>query len=132
MRANGVWTVEMYGASGWENLAVFVLEDGRVMGGSHNGYVLGTYALNDEKMRMTFKVQLNGTPRALSGPDAQEFTVELEGRLRDRVVNGLGVRTDTSRHAVPFRLTRMTDLPSKQTAPRDVETRAECAGEVAA
>lgn len=131
MRANGVWTVEMYGASGWENLAVFVLEDGRVMGGNHNGYVLGTYALNDEKIRMTFKVQLNGTPRVLRAR-ADEFTVELEGRLRDRVVNGLGVRTDTSRHAVPFRLTKMTDLPSKQTAPRDADTRAECAGEVAA
>ena len=46
MAVDGIWTGEIYSVFGWESSGVFVLEDGRVIGGDHRQYTMGTFELS--------------------------------------------------------------------------------------
>ena len=56
MSLDGIWTLEFYGAFGWESAGVLILEKGRALGGGNNHYSRGTYALENDTVLITSSV----------------------------------------------------------------------------
>ena len=67
MSIEGIWTDEIYGPFGWENQGLFLLENGRIVGGDNRHCSFGTYSLSGNDFRAELKVLYYGPPRTVFG-----------------------------------------------------------------
>ncbi len=111
MAVDGIWRSELYGLFGWETTGVLILEKGRLIGGGHHHYSVGTYEDNGEDVNMTWEVEYYGTPRTVFGSSDKHFSVSFNGKLEDGTIEGPVFRTDRPKHYVSYRLTKKGDLP---------------------
>ena len=110
MSIDGIWTMEFYGAFGWESAGVLILEKSRVLGGGNNHYSRGTYTQSDCTVAITVEVDYFGTPRTMFGERESEFTVEFQGTWKDERITGTVRRPDKTIIPLQFRLTWQAEL----------------------
>ncbi len=110
MSVDGIWTGEVYGAFGWDSRGVFVLEDGRVVGGDHRQYTMGKYKVADDNFKAELHVYYYGPPRTVFGEAQEHFITKLTGKLKDGVIEGSVGRPDRPEYDLQIRLTKRMDL----------------------
>ena len=113
MSIEGIWTSEVYGAFGWENRGVFMLEGSRIIGGDNRAYAMGSYTFSGDSFTAELKVHYYGPPRTAFGEQSEEFAVRLDGKLENGVIDGTYHRPDKDQIGLQYRLTRRMDLPSE-------------------
>ncbi len=112
MAIEGIWTGEIYSVFGWESSGVFVLEgSGRVIGGDHRQYTMGTYTLTNGQFHAELKVHYYGPPRTVYGETAEQFTTVIDATLKDGIIEGMIGRPDRPEYDLQVRLTKRMDLP---------------------
>ena len=111
MSIDGIWTGEVYGPFGWENRGVFVLENGRIIGGDNRQYSTGTYSVSGDRVTAELKVHYYGPPRTVFGEKSEEFTINLDGTVQEGVFDGTVNRDDKAQFELQYRLTRRIGLP---------------------
>ncbi|MEM7223080.1 MAG: GrlR family regulatory protein [Pseudomonadota bacterium] len=111
MTIEGIWTGELYGPYGWENTGVYVLEQGRMLGGNDRHYSTGRYRLDGSAFRAEVAVQYYGPPRAIFGDKRETFDIQVAGELSDDVIDATISRDDRPGYDVQYRLTRRIDIP---------------------
>ena len=111
MSVDGIWTGEVYGPFGWDTRGVFILENGRVIGGDNRQYSMGSYTVSGGEFSADIAVHYYGPPRTVYGEAREEFRTVVRGTLNDGVVEGLIGRPDRPEFDLRFRLTRRMDLP---------------------
>ncbi|MEM6481168.1 MAG: GrlR family regulatory protein [Pseudomonadota bacterium] len=108
---DGIWTGEVLGLYGWENSGVYVLEDGRIIGGSSRHYSTGTYTVNDGQYEADVSVHYYGPPRAIFGETKEQFSIRVKGTVSEGVLDAEISRSDKPKLIVEYRMTRRMDLP---------------------
>ncbi len=108
----GIWTGEIYGPFGWENRGVFLLENGRIVGGDNRQYSIGTYSLSGDDMKAELTVHYYGPPRTVFGEAKEEFTTEIVGTRKEGEINGTIRRPDRPEFDLQIRLTKRLELPA--------------------
>ena len=114
MTIEGIWTGEVYGPFGWDNRGIFVLENGRIVGGDNRQYSTGSYTLSGDNVIAELTVHYYGPPRTVFGEAREEYTIELAGRLEKNLINGSIRRVDKPQYDLQLRLTKRLDLPRRQ------------------
>jgi len=112
MSIDGIWTGEVYGPFGWDNGGIFVLENGRVVGGDNRQYSLGTYSLSGNDVKAELLVHYYGPPRTVFGEAKENFTTEIVGKLREDEINGTIRRPDKPQFDLQIRMTKRLELPT--------------------
>ena len=115
MSIDGIWTTEVYGAFGWENRGVYLLENGRMIGGDNRQYSMGTYSVSGDQVTAELKVHYYGPPRTMFGEEREEYTIKLDGKLEDDAVEGTVYRLDKPQLELQYRWTRRMVLSAKLT-----------------
>lgn len=110
MAIEGIWTGEVYGPFGWDNGGIFVLENGRIVGGDNRQYSLGTYSLSGNDVKAELLVHYYGPPRTVFGENKEEFTAEITGTRKGSEINGTIRRPDKPQFDLQIRLTKRLDL----------------------
>lgn len=113
MAVDGIWTGEVLGPYGWENSGVYILEDGRIIGGSARHYSAGTYSVENGEYKAEVAVHYYGPPRAIFGEKKEQFEIRVKGKVLDDVIDGEIARTDKSKSYVGYRMTKRMDIPAK-------------------
>jgi hypothetical protein len=112
MSIDGIWTGEVYGAFGWENRGVFLLENGRIVGGDNRQYSIGTYSQSGDEVKAELMVHYYGPPRAVFGEAKEEFTTVIVGTRKEGEINGTVRRPDKPQFDLQIRLTKRLELPA--------------------
>ncbi|WP_419912455.1 hypothetical protein [Hoeflea sp.] len=113
MSIDGIWTGEILGPYGWENSGVYILEDGRIIGGSSRHYSTGTYTVEDGRYEANVAVHYYGPPRAIFGEKSEEFTIRVRGTVSDDIIEADIARSDKPKSPVEYRMTKRMDIPEK-------------------
>jgi hypothetical protein len=108
---NGVWTGELHGPYGWENSGVYVLENGRILGGNDRHYSAGRYSLDGSRYEAEILVYYYGPARAIFGESCDEFRIEVAGDVEEGVISAQVRRPDRPGFTVEYRMTRRIDVP---------------------
>jgi len=113
MAIEGIWTGEVYGPFGWENRGVFILENGRILGGDNRQYTAGRYSLSDRKVTAELTIHYYGPPRTVFGETVEQFTSVIEGALdaEGGVLEGTIRRPDKPQYDLQLRLTKRMGMP---------------------
>lgn len=111
MSVDGVWTLEVYGPFGWDNRGVFIMDDGRILGGDNRQYTAGSYELSGNRFVATLSVHYYGPPRTNFGEMREEFDSTLVGDLNDSIIEGTIGRRDRPQFDLQIRLTKRMELP---------------------
>lgn len=111
MAVDGIWTGEILGPYGWENSGVYILENGRILGGSNRHYSSGTYSVTDGHYHAKVTVHYYGPPRTIFGEKRDRFELEVKGELKDDVIDGHIVPSDKPDSTVSYRMTKRMDIP---------------------
>jgi len=112
MSIEGIWTAEVYGPFGWDNRGVFLLEDGRMVGGDNRQYSTGTYSVSGDRVTAELKVHYYGPPRTVFGEKSEKFTLKLDGKLEGDTIDGTVHRPDKTQFELQYRFTRRMGLPA--------------------
>ena len=112
MAIDGVWTAEAYGAFGWENRGIFLMDDGRTIGGDNRMCCSGTYRVSGDEFEADWVVHYFGPPRTVFGEAKEEITLKVTGTLEDDVISAMLRRPDRPGFDLRYRLTRRMDLPT--------------------
>ena len=108
----GVWTAEIYGPYGWENNGTYVLDRGRVLGGSDRHYAAGHYRFIDNNYRAEITVNFHGKPRTIFGERCDRFEIVVIGTSDNGVIEAQMDRKDKSGFGVRYRMTKRLGLPA--------------------
>jgi len=111
MSIEGIWTGEVYGPFGWENRGIFVFENGRIIGGDNRQYSTGSYGVTGDRVTAELQVHYYGPPRTSFGEKSEQFTLVLDGTIKDDVIDGTVSRHDKSQFELQSRLTKRIGLP---------------------
>ena len=111
MSVDGVWTAEAYGAFGWENRGIFLLENGRTLGGDNRMFCSGHYRMSGDEFQADWIVHYFGPPRTVFGEAKEEIALEVRGRVEDNVIEAILRRPERPKFELRYRLTRRMDLP---------------------
>ncbi|MDJ0945676.1 MAG: hypothetical protein QNJ30_19585 [Kiloniellales bacterium] len=120
MTIEGIWTGEIYGPYGWEQIGVYVIEQGLMLGGNNRHYSVGRYSLSGKAFEAEILNYYYGPPRTIFGEKRERFEIKLTGRLEAEVIDGKIVRADRPRFDVVCQLTKRLDLPGRAPASRAV------------
>ena len=112
MTVEGVWTAEAYGAFGWENRGVFVLQEGRTIGGDNRMFCSGTYSVSGNDFQADWMVHYFGPPRTVFGEAKEKIALKVTGTLEDGVIDASLQRPDRPGFELRYRLTRRMDVPT--------------------
>ena len=113
MSIDGIWTGEILGPYGWENSGVYILEGGRVIGGSSRHYSTGTFKVEDGIYEAKVAVHYYGPPRAIFGERSEQFSIHVKGKVSDGVIEAEIARSDKPKSVVEYRMIRRMDIPEK-------------------
>jgi hypothetical protein len=108
----GIWTVEAYGAFGWENHGFLVLEKGRVIGGNNSIYYWGAYRVSGDNLEADWIVRHFGQPRTFFGEPKEEIKLKVTGSLKNGEIHAVLRRPDRPEYELQCRFTRHMDLPT--------------------
>ena len=111
MSAEGIWTGEILDPYGWESSGVYVLENGRILGGSSRHYSAGTYCVSGDTFKASVVVNYYGPPRTIFGEKQERFEIEVSGTIGEGVIDAQVVRSDKPKSPVQYRMTRRMDVP---------------------
>ena len=111
MSIEGIWTGEILDPYGWESSGVYVLESGRIIGGSSRHYSAGTYSVSGDTYLARVEVNYYGPPRTIFGESKERFEIEVSGTIGEGMINAQIVRLDKPDSAVSYRMTRRMDVP---------------------
>jgi len=111
MKTEGIWTAEIYGPFGWENIGILVFENNRIIGGGNRHYSAGSYSVSGDDFKADIEVHYYGPPRTLFGESAEEFTNHISGKLHENTIDGTIKRPGKPHHKLMLRLTRRMDIP---------------------
>ena len=81
MALEGIWRGEMHGPYGWENSGVYVLENGRLIGGNNWRYSTGRYRISGKSYKAEITVHAYGPPRSIFGEKIEQFEIEVTGEV---------------------------------------------------
>ena len=112
MSIEGIWTSEVYGPFGWENRGVFLVENGRIVGGDNRQYSIGTYSQDGDQLTAELLTHYYGPPRTVFGEADEEFTTVITGTRQGSEINGTISRADRPQFDLQMRLTKRMELPS--------------------
>ena len=113
MAIDGIWTGEILGPYEWENSGVYILENGRIVGGNNRHYSSGTYELSGNNYSAQVSVHYYGPPRAVFSDVGQEFEISVSGTLTDdSMIEAKVVRADRPGTEVFYRMTKRRNLHS--------------------
>lgn len=112
MSIEGIWTGEIHGPYGWENSGVYLLENGRIIGGNNRHYSTGRYSVTGTSYKADIVVHYYGPPRSIFGEKKERFEIEVKGEVGDGVIEARVERADRPQFNVEHRLTKRMDLPS--------------------
>lgn len=112
MSIDGIWTGEVYGPFGWENHGIFVVENGRIVGGDSRQYSVGTCRMAGAEVEAELKVHYYGPPRTVFGEAKEEFMTQIQGTWRDGEINGTIRRPDRPQFDLQIRLTKRMEMPA--------------------
>ena len=112
MPIEGIWTSEIYGSFGWENRGVFLLENGRIVGGDNRQYSIGTYSLSGDDLKAELHVHYYGPPRTVFGEAKEEFNTEILAEIKKGEIYGTVRRPDKPQFDLQIRLTKRMELPT--------------------
>lgn len=112
MSMNGIWSAELYGVYGWENIGIVILESGRVISGGDNHYAIGTCgSTGKNKLSVSLTVDYFGTPRRLFGDTTKHARIAFQGQRKGDRIRGEMWATGKPKLSVTTRLTRQSSLP---------------------
>lgn len=111
MSIEGIWTGEVYGPFGWDNRGVFIIENGRIIGGDNRQYSMGSYRQSGDKVEGNLVTHYYGPPRTVFGEASEEFNSEFSGVRNGNEINATLRRADKPMYDLQFRLTKRLDLP---------------------
>ena len=112
MSIEGIWTGEIHGPYGWENSGVYLLENGRIVGGNNRHYSTGRYSVSGNAYKAEIVVHYYGPPRSIFGEQKERFEIDVVGEVGDGVIQAQVERSDRPQFLVEYRLTKRMDLPS--------------------
>lgn len=112
MTIEGIWTAECYGPFGWENRGIFVLENGRTIGGDNRMYCAGPYRVSGKNFEADWLVHYFGPPRTVFGESKEQISLKVTGTLQDDEIAASLKRPDKPGFDLQYRLTRRMDLPT--------------------
>ena len=112
MTIQGIWTGEAYGAYGWEARGIFVLENGRTIGGDNRMCCSGPYHLSGNDFGADWVIHYFGPPRTVFGEAKERIELKVTGKLEDGVIDAVLRRPDRPDFDLHYRLTRRMDLPT--------------------
>lgn len=111
MSIEGIWTSEIYGPFGWENRGVFLLENGRIVGGDNRQYSVGSYSQSGGDLAAELQTHYYGPPRTVFGEADEEFTTVITGTRNEGEITGTIKRADKPQFDLQIRLTKRLELP---------------------
>ena len=113
MSMNGIWSAELYGVYGWENIGIVVIEDGRVISGGDNHYAVGSCeSTGKNKLTVSLTVDYFGTPRRLFGDTNKRSRIAFRGQRKADRIRGEMWATGKPKMTVTTRLTKQHSLPT--------------------
>ena len=112
MSIDGIWTGELLGPYEWENNGVYILENGRIVGGNNRHYSTGSFDVSGDDYRARMTVHYYGPPRAVFSDISREFEITVTGKLADDVIEAQVVRDDRPGTEVIYRMTKRMTLPA--------------------
>lgn len=118
MNINGIWSIELGGAYGWEPIGTLYLQDGHIMGGGRNHYSTGKYKTRDKNIVLHFEINQYGEKRALFGQKSGRVCVYVNAsRDGDKIIGEATLPPAQSgkiHYGLCIRLKRRADLPAKK------------------
>ena len=112
MNVDGIWYIDIFGLYGWESIGILVLNDGFVIGGGDNHYIVGNYTGENDKISISMTMNYKDVMRTLFGETRKEFEVVFEGtHFKKNRYRGLMSRPQKSEMAIGCRIKRGADLP---------------------
>lgn len=112
MSIEGIWTGEVYSAFGWENRGVWLLENGRIVGGDNRQYSIGSYSVSGDEVKAEVTTHYYGPPRTVFGEATERYTTEINGTRKGDEIIGMVHRPDRPQFDLQIRLTKRLELPS--------------------
>ena len=111
MTIEGIWTTEIISLFGWETTGIIILERGRAIDGGNHHYAVGSYETSGDKIHISLSVEYHGTPRTIFGASDKNLKVELDGTVRNGIIEGSAYRIDKPDQKIACKLTRRANLP---------------------
>ncbi len=115
MKIEGIWTAEVYGPFGWENIGIMIFEQGRIIGGGNRHYSSGSYSISEDDFNASIEVHYYGPPRTMFGESSESFSNLITGKRNQDTIEGLIKRPDKPQYEIRVRLTRRMDVPPHKT-----------------
>ena len=110
MSVNGIWKVEIPGIHGWESTATAFIEDGKYRGGSENHYLVGTYEVCGNRIKISASGEQRGQGRTMFGKNQESLELNFEGEINGDVMQG-EARDAEGDHRISVQISRLADLP---------------------
>lgn len=113
MQIEGLWTMEIFGLTGWEDMGVLLFEKGRMMGGNNYHYIIGTYNhdISEDSYKIKMKCNFMREPQTWFRVKDNKARAEIKGKIKKNVFVGSLIRKDIKGITIKVRFTKRTDLP---------------------
>jgi len=110
MSLNGIWKVEVPGLHDWESRGTTFLEDGIYRGASENHYMVGTYEVSGNQVKISAAGEQHGQGRTMFGKRGGFLELRFEGEINGDELHGQAQDAD-GEHQISARFTRLASLP---------------------
>ncbi len=118
MNLNGIWSIELGGAYGWEAIGTLFLKDGHILGGGRNHYSTGIYKTKDKGAEFHIEINQYGDKRALFGQKNEQVCVVVKAkRDGDKMIGEATLppaQSGKMHYGLSIRLKRRADLPKEK------------------
>lgn len=125
MNINGIWSIELGGAYGWEPIGTLYLRDGRIMGGGRNHYSTGKYKTKENGIVLHIEINQYGEKRALFGKKSERVCVYVKANWDGNNMVGEATlppaQIERFHYGLCIRLMRRADLPDERSTNTDRE-----------
>ncbi|MEX2575286.1 MAG: GrlR family regulatory protein [Halofilum sp. (in: g-proteobacteria)] len=111
MSLEALWTVAFGTSEGRAGQGVVIFESGRVFGGDHGYYYLGTYAVGNDRINADLHVRRHWRGNHSVFGNRDHFGLHLEGPIGEQQMSVSGYLTDDPSREITVYLTRQADLP---------------------
>ena len=88
MSLNGIWKVEVPGLHDWESSGTTFLEDGVYRGASENHYMVGTYEVSGNQVKISAAGEQHGQGRTMFGKREGFLELRFEGEINGDEIQG--------------------------------------------
>jgi hypothetical protein len=110
MNIDGLWTLEFFAMGNWQEAGLIVIENGRILGGNNNHYMMGKYSLSGEVCIITMECKFMGTPVSMFRVKDNKAKVEIKGIPKDNIMEGTLHRLDIQGLDMPAKLIKRAEI----------------------